>query len=189
MDDEGVPPIELADPETRELLGMFDLPAFARRGQDLEYSLKRFDGRLLRQRDEMLEMVRLRLRQWAGGVEGPDAWRGVFAEPLEPLWEAASAPPPSWGTGPSPRRRRTIARDLVASVERFNRRWDAWLKALDLTAINARIDQYNQYYLLEKECVLRSSRLAARHFQPYTRLTPDELSRRFPNLPVPRLTS
>ena len=26
------------DPEIKELLGLFDLPAFARRGQDLEYS-------------------------------------------------------------------------------------------------------------------------------------------------------
>ena len=31
-------PIMSTDREARELMGLFDLPAFARRGQDMEYS-------------------------------------------------------------------------------------------------------------------------------------------------------
>lgn len=184
--DEG-PPIEMVDPELRELFGMFDVPAFARRGQDLEYARKRLDARLDRQRDEMLEMVRLRLRQWAAGVEGPDAWRGTFAGPLDALWAAAGAPSPRWGGGLAPRRRRSLAHDLIGSVERFNRRWTALLEGLPLDPLNTMIEQYNRYYLLEKECVLRSSRLAARHFRPYARVTAQELAYQYPSLPMPCL--
>ena len=60
---------------------------------------------------------------------------------------------------------RTVARDLIASVERFNKRWGQFLEALNLDPINQMIDQYNTYYVLEKECVMGSPRLAARHFR------------------------
>jgi hypothetical protein len=49
------------------------------------------------------------------------------------------------------------------------------------------IDQYNRYYVLEKECVLGSSRLAARHFVPKARLTAEALLAAHPVLPVPEL--
>jgi len=180
MDDPDAPaPLEVADAETRQLLGLFDVPAFARRGQDLEYALARLDTRCLRERAAMLEMVRLRLRQWAASSMGPDS-RTV------PLWLASGSEPSTWADRPAPeRRRRAVARDLVASVERFNRRWTRFLAELDLDAINRMVDRYNQYYLLEKECVLGSARLAARHFVPRERLTPDGLLARYPTLPVP----
>jgi hypothetical protein len=183
---EDVPPIEAADPELRQLLGMFDVPAFARRGQDLEYAIQRLHDRLRRQRDEMLEMVRLRLRQWAAAVEGPDAWPGCFASPIEGLWPEAAAPPPVWNTNPAPpRRRRAIARDLIASIERFNRRWTALIDGLNLEPINTMIDQYNRYYVLEKECVLRSPRLATRHFAPRPLVDRSDLLRVYPPLSLP----
>jgi hypothetical protein len=49
------------------------------------------------------------------------------------------------------------------------------------------IDQYNRYYVLEKECVMGSSRLAARFFTPIPQLTPERLLRDHPLLPVPDL--
>ena len=51
------------------------------------------------------------------------------------------------------------------------------------------IDQYNRYYVLEKECVLGSARLALRHFTAKTRLTRAALDADYPPLPVPELAS
>lgn len=181
-------PMEVTDPELRHLLGMFDAPAFVRRGQALEYSLGRLRDRCARERDAMLDMVRVRLRQWAGSVTGPDAWPAAFAAPIEAFWPLAGAEPPTWsGQAAPPRRLRAIARDLVASVERFNRRWGRFVGQLDLEHVNRLIDQYNRYYLLEKECSLGSARLAARHFVPRTRLSREGLLADYPTLPIPEL--
>lgn len=190
LDDVGDEPMptEIVDPETRQLLGMFGLPAFARRGQELDSALLRLHTRCGQQRAERLDMVHLRLRQWAAAVEGPDAWRGVFDAPLEWLWEQANAPAPVWGRAlvSGRRRRRRIGGDLQQSVARFNRRWDAFLSGIQLDVINTLVDHYNRYYLLEKECVLRSSRLAARLYTPRPHITVAILRERYPLLPVPQ---
>ncbi|WP_435009069.1 hypothetical protein P12x_000319 [Tundrisphaera lichenicola] len=176
------------DAEIKELLGLFDVPAFARRGQDLEYALARLRVHAGRRRDEMLDMVRLRLRQWSAAAHGPEADLAVFQGSIATLWGLAGAEPPKWGTRPASRRGlRTIARDLVASVERFNRRWADYLDRIDLGPINQQVDHYNRYYLLEKECSLGSARLAARHFVPKARVSLDELRAELPLLPVPAL--
>ena len=183
-------PLYATDAETRQLLGLFDTPAFARRGQDLEYTLARLHDRCVRERSAMLEMVRLRLRQWSAASTGPADWSPPFAAPVAPLWPPAGADPPAWSARPAPDgRRRSIARDLIASVERFNRRWARFLDAIDLEPINRLVDHYNRYYLLEKECVLGSSRLASRHFVPREPLTRDALRARYPELPEPTLIS
>src|SRR5947209_18010438 len=98
MDDAAeIPPIEMTtDTEVRELLGLFDAPAFVRRGQDLEYGLSRLHAYCRRRREAMLDMVRIRLRQWAAAITGPHAWVGVFTAPIEPLWDLAGAEPPAW---------------------------------------------------------------------------------------------
>ena len=191
MDDADAPAsLEITDAETRQLLGLFDVPAFARRGQDLEYTLARLHERCARERFAMLEMVRVRLRQWAHASPGPDAWPLAFVAPIADLWPFGGAEAPVWAVRPAPdRRRKSLARDLVASVERFNRRWRRFLADLDLQPINARIDHYNHYYLLEKECVLGSARLAARHFIPRSRLSFEDLLTRYPLLLVPVLKS
>lgn len=180
-------PMGGVEAEIKELLGLFDVPAFARRGQEVEYARVRLRARCAGARSGMLDMVRLRLRQWAAAASGPlDATR-VFVEPIDPLWPLAGAEAPRWGVRPdSPRRLRAIARDLVASVERFNQRWAKFLDGLDLGPINRQIDDYNRYYVLEKECVLGSARLAARHFVPLPPIAPEELRAEHPTLPVPR---
>ena len=68
-----------------------------------------------------------------------------------------------------------MARDLKASVERFNDRWRQFLESLNLGPTNEVIDQYNKYYVLEKECVVGSARLAARNFSPVPLLSPSSL--------------
>ena len=188
--DELVPMEVTSDAEMRELLGMFDAPAFARRGQDLEYALNRLATRCRQTREAMLEMVRMRLRQWSAVAIGADDWADDFAAPIAPLFPLADAPEPTWALAPAPpRRRRSAARDLAASVDRFNRRWARFLGAIDLGPINRAIDDYNRYYLLEKECSLGSARLAARLFIPRARLTPEGLRADFPGLPAPALAT
>ena len=176
------------DAEIKELLGLFDVPAFARRGQDLEYALARLRHRAHRRRNDMLEMVRLRLRQWAAAAPGPEADLGYFDASIAPLWPLTGAGDPKWATRPATRwGLRAIARDLVASLERFNRRWAEYLDGINLAPINHQVADYNRYYLLEKECSLGSARLAARHFVPKAEVTLDDLRAEMPPLPAPGL--
>jgi hypothetical protein len=181
-------PLTSTETEIKELLGLFDTPAFVRRGQDLEYALGRLHARCRHQRDSLLEMVRLRLRQWAGVATGRDDLAGTFAAPIAALWPLSGAAPPTWSLqAASSRRCRAVARDMVASVIRFNVRWAAALDELNLAPVNRMIDQYNRYYVLEKECVLGSARLAQRHFKPKVHVTGTALGEEYPPLPVPQL--
>jgi len=189
-DNEGPPPTFSADVESevKELLGLFDLPAFARRGQDLELTLKHLHDRCRLTRGRMLDMVRLRLRQWSRAVTGPADWPAVFIQSIEPLWPLSSADAPHWAASAAPvRRQRQIARDLSAAVLRFNRRWTQYLERQSLEPINNVIDQYNRYYVFEKECVMGSARLAAQHFTPEPQITTSMLLIDHPRLPVPEL--
>lgn len=186
-----VPPIEFCtDAELRELLGLFDAPAFARRGQDVQYTLQRLALNCRRQREAMLEMVRLRLRQWAATVTGFSDWPTSFTEPIDGLAMLVVMADLPWSRqAASSRRQRTAARNLVVSLERFNRRWTRFVNELDLGYINTIIDQYNHHYVFEKECCLGSARLAARHFVPQARVSIQSVLAEYPPLPVPGLTS
>ncbi len=188
MDDPNNEPTPLGNVETeiKELLGLFDVPAFARRGQDLESAQIRLRARLRSHRESLLDMVRLRLRQWAAASPGIEADRRVFVDPIAPLWTLTGSEPPRWASrSASIWRLRSIARDLVASVDRFNRRWVDHLDKVDLSLINRMVDDYNRYYLLEKECSLGSARLAAHNFVPKVQLDLDEIRAEFPILPLP----
>jgi hypothetical protein len=72
-------------------------------------------------------------------------------------------------------------------VRRFNHRWLRFLESLNLEPTNQTIDQYNKYYLLEKECVMGSARLASRNFTHVARLSVETLANEYPELPVPEL--
>jgi len=185
---DGVGPAFREDADLNELMGLYDVPAFARRGQDVEYALRSLHARCRKKRGELLEMVQVRLRQWAGAAVGPDDWTDVLRSPIEPLWPLSGAKAPEWAEAPaSPRRRRAIIGDLIASVERFNARWRRFVEELDLTAINAMVVDYNEYYPLEKECALGSARLARLGFRPLERISVESLLGEHPPLPVPEL--
>jgi hypothetical protein len=176
------------DPELNELLGLFDAPAFARRGLELEYAINRLHERCQRERSSRCEMIRVRLRQWAGAATGSDCWTEVFRTPIDELWSFCGAEAPSWSERLAPlRRRREIGHDLVASVIRFNTRWERYLDQLKLDLVNRAIDDFNRYYTLEKECVVGSARLAAQHFVPRARITRDSLLAVYGILAVPEL--
>jgi hypothetical protein len=189
VDDDDLDPQEMpgvTDPELRRMLGLYDAPAFARRGHDLQHVVGRLVERCRARRAALLAMVRLRLRQWAALAVGPDDWSDAFDQPVAPLYEWAGAGAPDWATAAAPaRRRRIAARDLASSLRRFNRAWERFIRDLDLKPLNRLIEDYNRYYVLEKECVLGSSRLAARHFAPEPLWTAERLLAEFPTLLVP----
>lgn len=170
----------------RELLRLFDAPAFVRRGQDAEFAVAKLREKLTEKRSELLDMVRLRLKQWAGVVTCVDDYRIAFVEPIDELWSVCSAEPPNWGDRlASPRKIRAVAGDLAFACARFNTRWAKLLSELDVGPVNRTIDLYNRYYVLEKECVLGSTRLAARHFSPLPRYDLDRMLAEHPLLHVP----
>ena len=71
-------------------------------------------------------------------------------------------------------------------MERFNRRWLPFVRGLDLTALNAERADYNRYYLLEKECAVRSPHIARQGYRPLDPVTHDDLLAALPPLPVPK---
>ena len=104
------------------MMGLFDLPGLrAARARTSKITQERLHERCRAMRGDLLEMVRMRLRQWSGSVTGPDAWRRIFTASIEPLWGLSDAEAPRWAASAAPSRRQiAIARDLIAAVLRFN---------------------------------------------------------------------
>jgi hypothetical protein len=175
------------------LLARYDAPAFVRRARGVEEALEELRARCLRQRVEWLRMARLqlgtlwalagdwiRLRPWLADDRQADVLAGLHQE-LDPRPRLPVAPTASL------RKLRRALRDVVDSLTRFNRRWLSFLAGVDRTPVNELRERYNRYYLLEKECSLRSAALARRGFVPLGPLTAEELLRLLPPLPVPQM--
>ena len=161
--------------EIKEMMGLFDAPAFARRGLELEEMLRRARTSGAGRRAPSGST-------WSGSGCGsgrasrPGRTTGPPSSPPRSSRSGRSreAEPPQWAAASAPRHRQlAVARDLIAAVERFNRRWIEFLERLNLGPANVVIDHYNRYYVLEKECVMGSGRLAARFFTPIPLLTPE----------------
>jgi hypothetical protein len=63
--------------------------------------------------------------------------------------------------------------------------WQRYLETLSLDDLHRTIDGYNRYYVLEKECAVRSVRTALRGFVPKRKPTWMDFLERFPPLPTP----
>jgi hypothetical protein len=175
-----------------EVLAQYDGPAYLRRARRVQGSYDGLLDQCRRQREEWLGMARVHLAMLRG-LAGD--WPALVAhlddgdQPavLAELW--ATLQPrlrvPIEPTS-SVRAMRQALRELVASLERFNRRWIEFVRGLDLTALNAERADYNRYYLLEKECAVRSPHIARQGFRALEPLTPDDLLAELPPLPVPR---
>jgi hypothetical protein len=175
----------------KQVLGQYDAPAYMRRARQVQAAYEELLRRCQHQRDVWLPMVRLRisvLAAWLGGdwdrlgpwLLGDEiaALRNLHAQlgrplrvPLEPTT--------------STRKLQQALRQLKESAERFDLRWQAFLPTVDLREVNALRDGYNRYYVLEKECAVRSFRLARQGFRPLELLTVEDLAALFPLLAVP----
>jgi hypothetical protein len=189
MDDQPVPIGEMDQRELMELLAQYDAPAYVRRARGVEAALENLLARCKKQRQDLLAMVRLRV-----GVLR--ALAGEWAVLLPYLGEEQVASLEQLHIALAPKlrvevkvtsSRRTLRRalyDLNESIERFNRRWQVHLRQQDLDIINSLREGYNRYYILEKECALRSSALARKGFEPLPPFTLAELETLLPPLLV-----
>ena len=173
------------------IAAQYDAPAYIRRARAVEQSYDDLLDRCRRRRAELLAGIRLHLGSLRAGAGTWDALRPLLADDgqidiLKSLHAEAGDPEHAM-TGPAhgPGLRRVL-RYLRQSVERFNRRWRAFIAGLDLGEINGLRDGYNRYYLLEKECAVGPARQLPQTFRRLEPVTAGELLDRLPPLPVPR---
>jgi hypothetical protein len=181
------------DRQVMQLIASYGAPAFVRRARQVQDAFDAVVARCRRQREKWLPMVRVRLallHALAGDWTRLSPWL-VDEEQLGILQDLHTDLSPELRAAPRPtasgRMLSRALRELVDSVQCFNRRWGPFLESVDLTGLNQLRNGYNQFYLLEKECVVRSPRLARQGFRPLPPMTHDELAALFPPLPVPRL--
>jgi len=157
---------------SEDMLLAFDAPAFVRRALLVESSWNGLLEKCRRERERLLEVPRIRLGRflkllqlWPEGATAicrPDDL--AYLESLNQEWNPRlrSRVTPARSAG-------QIAKalaELAASFERFNRRMKKYFSEIDLEPINRIREGYNRHYLLEKECALRSARLAQEGFVP-----------------------
>jgi hypothetical protein len=174
-----------------EVLAHYDGPAYLRRARRVQGSYDELLDRCRRQRGEWLGMVRVRLghlRALAGSWEvlAPclaDERQVRLLEELCAALEPRLRVPVEATT--SARTLQQALRRLGESAERFNQRWLAFVRGLDLSALNAERADYNRYYLIEKECAVRSPFIARQGYKPLDPVTHDDLLTALPALTVP----
>jgi hypothetical protein len=175
----------------RQVLAQHGPPAYVRRGAGVEAAYEQLLNQCHRQRDEWLVMPRFRLGVLHALADDWPRLRPLLADDgqLAVLVELVTILQPrlrdhveaTLSTG----KLRLALLDLVESLERFNRRWQLFLPTVDLAPINQLRDGYNRYYVLEKECAVRSPRIARQGFRPLPPLTVTDLAAALPALPVP----
>jgi hypothetical protein len=172
------------------VLACYSVPAYVRRAREVEEAFEQLLSASARQREEWLKAIRSRLsllcpesNDWnAFFVFDASEHQIVSLRNLCATLGVTSPPPGPCRTARSYRRQ---LQELRTCIEQFNKRWLNYLCTLDLTRINDLRDGYNRYYLLEKECAMRSARLARQHFRTLEPITRQELLLRFPLLPIP----
>lgn len=171
----------------------FDTPAYLRRARQVEAEWRHLLTCCDRERERLLELPKLRLGQLFAAVGGPaeagrlpvsegERMRLVkLLEEWQPRLRAAVLPART-----AAQVEEHLAR-LIIALERFNGEWERFLCSLDLGPINRLREGYNRYYVIEKECAVRSVRTAREGFEPLPPVTTDDLRRLFPPLAVPVL--
>lgn len=174
-----------------ETMAMYGAPAYVRRARQMEQAWTALVEHCGRRRDEELAMVRLRLgvlaalagnwqqlRPHVANDEQLTILQRMHAE-LNPQLRQPVEPTSS------PRKLRHALQELVESLERFNQRWRTLLAKIDFTEVNRLREGYNRFYVVEKECALRSPHVARQGFRPLAPATTAELAALWPVLAVP----
>jgi hypothetical protein len=177
----------------KQFLGHYDVPAYVRRAVRVQEVYRQLVHRCQSRREEWLATVRTRLAMLhalAGEWTALRTWLADESQ-LQVLHEMHFSLEPQLrvpvGPTTSGRQLRRALHELTESIGRFNARWHEFLRGVDLSPINELRDGYNRYYLLEKECAMRSAQLARQGFERLEPLTHDELMSLLPPLPVPRI--
>ncbi|HAD57928.1 MAG TPA: hypothetical protein DCG12_01610 [Planctomycetaceae bacterium] len=184
-------PLSNDDLQTFQHLVMsFDTPAYMRRARDMESEWNAVVSMCRRQQQTWQEVIRIKVAQFFVRVNIATASEYFASESLEALiclheeWQTELK---SRTCGPVNSRR--LAVDIRNSFERFNNRWRVWLPEVDLSQVNARRQAYNDFYVLEKECAVRSAQVARAGFEQAPMATADDLWGLFPELPALRLSN
>ena len=171
------------------VLGRFDAPAFVRRARNVADAYDALLARCASQRGKLLREVRRALAEFnaltgSATVSHVSVLSESETQKLAEIGDAVGICTPiatrCRGRGTMSR----ALRELARSVERFNTRWAAFLSTVDLGEINRLREGYNRYYLLEKECALRSAALAQIGFNSLPALRREDLTSLFPPLPI-----
>jgi hypothetical protein len=177
----------------KQFQAQFDVPAFVRRAQRVQEALDQLVAGCRRQRDQWLIMARIRLgmlKGLAGDWERLSCWL-ADGDRVKVLMDLETELTPRLRSRIEPtssaRKLRRALQALKESLEYFNHRWRAYLSSVDLSGVNELREGYNRYYLLEKECAMRSPRLARQGFRRLEPLTAHELAALLPPLTVPQL--
>jgi hypothetical protein len=177
----------------KKVLGRYDAPAYIRRARDMEESFNALVSRCRNRREEMLRMVRSRFRMLQSLARDLICLRNYVADEaqIERLQRIQHEINTHKGVAitASPRSIRRALEDLNRSIEQFNRRWETFVSTVDLFEVNALRENYNRYYVLEKECVVRSPRIALQGFRPVPPVNPNDILILFPVLPAISLAS
>jgi hypothetical protein len=177
-----------------EVMALYGAPAYVRRARNMEMAWEALVERHRRRRREDLaipSMLLAVLRALAGEWKALRPWLADDTQPavLESL-EVELRPTlrqPLQATRAGRKLRRAL-RELVDSLERFNHRWTRVLQEADFGAVNELRAGYNRFYVLEKECVVRSPHVARLGFKPVSPASVADLAAVLPPLPVPRLS-
>jgi hypothetical protein len=174
----------------QQVMAQFDAPAYVRRAHRVQHAWEDLIAQCRRQRDEWLMMVVIRLgtlRKLAGSWDRllPYLANADQIDVLQRLWDDLK---PDLQirierTALEKKLRRALMR-LAADMDAFNRRWAAFLPTVDLAGVNKLRDDYNRYYVLEKECAVRSPVVARHGFRPLPPLTTADLTEALPGLPM-----
>lgn len=176
----------VGDPQT---WASFDTPAYVRRGLTVEVEWRSLCDKLQHTWDEWTVPVGRLCSQLRHQAEGWAPFKPWLAseEDLERLHRLDERlnyrlkyPPPkaTWlWTLKGPLKR------LARMVPAFNEVWGRHLATLDLDPLNRAREQYNRWYLLEKECAMRSTRSATGGFETIPSATVGDLAAAFPPLP------
>jgi len=164
------------------IAGRYGPPAFVRRQQCVDAAWQVVLNDCRAEYERLLKPVRGQILVVAAALGLPIDAEFEPANALTVIFKVAKT---RWhGSHQMPRRARIEMDRLVASVHRFNRRWVEFVETVDLKEVNRLRDGYNRYYVLEKECALRSERLARLGFEPLRPATHAELFDRYVKLPV-----
>jgi hypothetical protein len=137
-------------------------PAFLRRTSHVTGAYEQLLDACRLKRNELLAMTDLRLATLFALAGGWEAVRSLLAsdEQFEALKMLHSERDPQLrrklAQAVAPTRLQRALLELIESMTNFNRRWADYLRSVDLTAINKLREGYNLYYVLEKECAVRS---------------------------------
>jgi hypothetical protein len=193
VDEVAIPGREDESQIVKRFTSHYNAPAYIRRAPQVEDAFEQVVRHCDKQRGEWLLMVRVRLgflEALAGDWNRVRPWLRddeqitILTTLVAMLTPRLRCPPKPVSSGLA--LRRPLA-ELIRSIERFNRRWLEFLPTVHFTRVNQLRDGYNRYYLLEKECAIRSARLARQGFKLLEPATVADLMARLPTLPVPQL--